>query len=79
MNGLKRRAVFATMTIMLVCSGISSSIVAQSITVVSTLVDADALARPHDVELVGDLAFVPGKGGSLAIIDIADPASHSIL
>jgi len=79
MNGLKRRAVFATMTIMLVCSGISSSIVAQSITVVSTLVDADALARPHDVELVGDLAFVPGKAGSLAIIDIADPASPSIL
>lgn len=30
----------------------------------------EALRGAHDVELAGDLAFVPGKGGSLAIIDV---------
>ena len=37
---------------------------------VGVLHDEHALRRPHDVELQGDVAFVPGKGGSLALIDI---------
>ena len=32
-----------------------------------------ALDEAHDVELHGNLAFVAGKGGSIAIIDVADP------
>lgn len=47
--------------------------------VAAVLVDDHALARPHDVELQGDLAFVAGKGGSIALIDIADPGRPKIL
>lgn len=47
--------------------------------VVAVLVDDDALNRPHDVEIQGNLAFVPGKGGSIAIIDIAKPVSPRLL
>lgn len=48
-------------------------------TVASVLVDTTALIRPHDVELQDNLAFVPGKGGTLAIIDVADPHNPRIL
>jgi len=41
-------------------------------TVVAVLHHDAALARPHDVELHGNLAFVPGKGGSIAIVDVKD-------
>ena len=47
--------------------------------VAAIVFDDDALARPHDVELQGDLAFVPGKGGSLAVIDVADPSRPRVL
>ena len=47
--------------------------------VAAVLFHEQALARPHDVELQGDLAFVPGKGGSIAVIDVADPARPEIL
>lgn len=47
--------------------------------VASVLVDGDAFDRPHDVELLGDLAFVPGKGGSLAIVDVAHPEAPKVL
>ena len=46
---------------------------------VGVLHDDQALIRPHDVELQGNLAFVAGKGGSLAIIDISDAANPSVL
>jgi len=46
---------------------------------VGVLHDDRALNRAHDVELQGDLAFVPGKGGSLAIIDISDPAAPKLV
>jgi hypothetical protein len=39
----------------------------------------EALARAHDVELSGDIAYVPGKQNSLSIIDISDPAHPEIL
>ena len=41
--------------------------------VAAVLVHKQAFDRPHDVELQGDLAFVPGKGGSLAIVNVSDP------
>ncbi len=46
---------------------------------VGLLHDDRALNRAHDVELQGDLAFVPGKGGSLAIIDVSDPAAPKLV
>ena len=48
-------------------------------TVVSILKHEEALNRAHDVELSGNLAFVPGKGGAIAIIDIEDPKAPDIL
>ena len=51
----------------------------QPFTVVAVLHDDEALARPHDIELQGDLAFVPGKGGSIAIVDIKNLASPKIV
>ena len=48
-------------------------------TVVSILADDEAFNRPHDVELSGNLAFVPGKGGSIAIVDVADPEAPRVL
>lgn len=50
-----------------------------TIELVGLLRDDRALNRAHDVALQGDLAFVPGKGGSLAIIDIADPSAPKLL
>jgi len=47
--------------------------------VAAVLFHEQALARPHDVELQGDLAFVPGKGGSIAVIDVAVPARPKIV
>ena len=38
-----------------------------------------ALNRPHDVELQGNIAYVPGKGGSLAIIDVSDVTKPKLL
>lgn len=47
--------------------------------VVSILKHKAALGRAHDVELSGNLAFVPGKDGSIAIIDIAQPQEPELL
>ena len=41
--------------------------------------DERSLRRPHDVELSGNVAFIPGKGGTLALVDISDPARPSLL
>lgn len=51
----------------------------RAFTTVAVLQDEAALNGAHDVELQGELAFVPGKGGSLAIINIADPARPQIV
>ncbi|MBI1356738.1 MAG: hypothetical protein GC160_20550 [Acidobacteria bacterium] len=40
---------------------------------IGRLRDDGALARAHDVELLGDIAAVPGKGGSLALVDVSEP------
>ncbi len=47
--------------------------------VASILQHPQALARPHDVEVHDRLMFVPGKGGSIAIIDVGDPARPRLL
>ena len=47
--------------------------------VASVLTHKEALDRPHDIELQGNVAFVPGKGGSLAILDVTDPRSPEII
>jgi len=41
--------------------------------------DDRALDQAHDVELQGDLAFVPGKGGSLAIINVRNPSAPRLI
>lgn len=38
------------------------------------LTDPAALRRPHDIAVRGDLALVPGKGATLAALDVRDPA-----
>lgn len=52
---------------------------AASISVATLLTDEHALNEAHDVELQGDLAFVAGKGGSVAIISIADPDAAKLI
>jgi len=47
--------------------------------VAAVLTDENALNRPHDVELQGELAFVPGKGGSIAVIDVSRPDNPKIV
>jgi len=46
---------------------------------VGLLHDDVALNRPHDVELQGEVAYVPGKGGSLAAIDVSDVTRPRLL
>jgi hypothetical protein len=43
------------------------------------IVSPDALRRPHDIEVHDDLALVAGKGGSLAAIDVREPAEPKLL
>ena len=57
----------------------SQSSTTPSFRLVGVLHDDQALNRPHDVELQGNLAFVPGKGGSLATIDISDPTDPKVV
>ena len=45
----------------------------EAMSVVAVLIHEDALNEAHDIELSGDFAFVAGKGGSIAIVDVADP------
>jgi len=48
-------------------------------TIASITLHDQALAGAHDVQLAGNLAFVPGKWQSLSIIDIADPKKPKLL
>lgn len=41
--------------------------------------DPKALGRAHDVEVQGNIAFVAGKNGSIALIDISKPAKPRLL
>jgi len=44
-------------------------------TVVGALSHTEAFARPHDVAVAHGYAVVAGKGGSLAVVDVRQPAS----
>ncbi len=52
---------------------------ALAFSVVAAVQNKKALARAHDVEVQGDLMVVPGKGGSLAILDVSDPANPRLI
>jgi hypothetical protein len=47
--------------------------------VVAVLKHDEALARAHDVELLGDYALVAGKGGSIAVVDVANPEEPKLV
>ena len=74
---LFRRVPFALLLLPLVQTAGASDPPAFS--VAALLFDDRALDRPHDVEIQGNLAFVPGKGGSIAVIDVADPTKPKVL
>ncbi len=52
---------------------------AEPFSLVGLLRDDEALNRAHDVELQGNIAYIPGKGGSLAIIDVSDLTKPELL
>ncbi len=47
--------------------------------VVAVLRDGHAFNRPHDVIIQNHLAFVPGKGGSIAVVNVSDREAPRIV
>ncbi len=47
--------------------------------VVAVLHDGRAFNRPHDVILQDHFAYVPGKGGSIAIVNVSDPTAPRVI
>ncbi len=74
-----RPLVLSALALLLGCSATPEPPEPSPLELVGLIRDDIALNRAHDVELAGDLAFVPGKGGTLAIIDISNPAEPRIL
>ncbi|MCF7847552.1 MAG: hypothetical protein K9M45_01780 [Kiritimatiellales bacterium] len=58
---------------------VAMGVLAEPFSIVSMTLHDEALSGAHDVALSGNLAFVPGKGQSLSIIDISNPAKPEIL
>lgn len=52
---------------------------AAAFSIAGILRDRKALERAHDVELKGNYLYVPGKGGSLAVVDVSVPNSPEIV
>lgn len=52
---------------------------AEPLEVVSVLQHRQALSRPHDIEVQDGLAFVAGKGGSVAVVDVADAKNPQLV
>src|SRR5262245_47681833 len=50
-----------------------------ALTVAAVLTDGTALAGVHDIEIQSGLAYVAGKGGSLAVVDVRQPAAPKLL
>lgn len=63
----------------LICLALTPHLHAQEFALVAVLTDAKALAGLHDVELDGKYAYVAGKGGTVAVIDVADPTKPRIV
>ena len=71
-----------TLVILLSCSVMAGTVMATdrpAFSVVSVLHDDRNFNRPHDVVLRRHLAFVPGKGGSIAIVDVTDPTAPRVI
>lgn len=71
-----------TLVILLAClvtAGVAVATDPPAFSVVSVLHNDRAFNRPHDVVLQGHLAFVPGKGGSIALVDITDSAAPHVI
>jgi hypothetical protein len=69
---------FLSVTLAMACTGHATA-AEPPFAVVAVLKDASAFAGAHDVELQGDYAYVTGKGGSLAIVHVADPAKPRVV
>ena len=63
----------------LVTAGTAMATDRPAFSIVSVLHDDRSFNRPHDVVLQGHLAFVPGKGGSIAIVDVTDPTAPRVI
>ena len=72
-----RRIVLVSMIAAALWIGCSKS--EEPFSIVSMTLHEEALARAHDVELSGNLAFVPGKQNALSILDISDPTAPEIV
>lgn len=61
--------------------GLASSLIAQpdGLTVVAVLQDETALAGAHVIRMHAGLAYVAGKGGSLAVVSVAQPSAPELL
>ncbi|MDP3069983.1 MAG: hypothetical protein Q8N18_06815 [Opitutaceae bacterium] len=61
--------------------GLATSLTAQpdGLTVVAVLQDQTALAGAHVIRMHAGLAYIAGKGGSLAIVSVAQPSSPELL
>jgi len=64
-----------TCTILLLASSFTALARDDPFSVAAVLRHERAFDRPHDIELHGDVAIVPGKGGSLAMVNVTDPAA----
>jgi len=75
----KRHALFlAGMILLITPSGLLVH-AEDAFRIASMTLHDEALAGAHDVELQGDLAFVPGKRNSLSIVDISNPERPKLL
>lgn len=77
-----RRVRHAANTVGLICTAnfsMPSVQAEEAFSLVSMLLHDEALAGAHDVELDGNLAFIPGKRNSLSIVDISNPETPNIL
>ncbi len=74
---LTRLAPLAALAVL--ATTVLASAAPNSLSVVAVLQDDAALAGAHDIEVRDGLAYIAGKGGSLAIVDVRQPASPSLL
>lgn len=80
MNKLQSGKVVKSGMVLALFLGFSSfSLGEEAFTLVGLIRDDQALNRAHDVELQGGIAYVPGKGGSLAIIDVSDVTKPKLM
>jgi hypothetical protein len=75
----KHLALPIALAVMVASTGYSEAAKPDPFSIVSITLHDEALAGAHDVQLAGNLAFVPGKWQSLSIIDIANPSKPKIL